>query len=56
MDMMDPLVMLTGPDGPFEIVTEEVRGVPLQVYKNRMGSMRDLIALAESRGDVDWVV
>ncbi|TMK85164.1 MAG: long-chain fatty acid--CoA ligase [Actinobacteria bacterium] len=54
--MMDPLVMLTGPDGPFEIVTEEVRGVPLQVYKNRMGSMRDLIALAEARGDVDWVV
>src|SRR5438552_2990213 len=54
--MMDPLVMLTGPGGPFEIVTEEVRGVPLQVYASRMGSMRDLIALADGRGDADFIV
>src|SRR5205085_5319872 len=54
--MTDPLVTLTGPGGPFEIVTQAVRGVPLQVYANRMGSMRDLIALADGRGDVDWIV
>src|SRR5438552_8925280 len=54
--MTDPLVTLTGPGGPFEIVTEQVRGVPLQVYASRMGSMRDLIALADARGEADWIV
>src|SRR5436309_14897559 len=54
--MTDPLVTLTGTGGPFEIVIEEVRGVPLQVYKNRMGSMRDLIALAGARSDAAWIV
>jgi long-chain acyl-CoA synthetase len=50
------LEQLTGPGGAFEIVTEEVLGVPLQVYGKRMGSMRDLVALADARAGVDWVV
>ena len=53
----DPVIaQLTGPGEPFEIVTEEVRGVRLEVYKNRLSSMRDLISMADGRGDVDFVV
>jgi len=53
----DPVVeQLTGPGGPFEIVVEEVLGVPMQVYKNRLGTMRDLIALADARADVEFLV
>jgi long-chain acyl-CoA synthetase len=47
---------LTGPGGPFEIVQEDVLGRPLQVYRRRLGSMRDLVALADGRGDLDWIV
>jgi long-chain acyl-CoA synthetase len=54
--MTDVLNTLTGPGGPFEIVTEDVRGVPLQVYKNRLHSMRDLIDMAEGRGVTDFIV
>src|SRR5438132_7676938 len=54
--MTDVLDTLTGPGGPFEIVTEDVRGVSLQVYKSRLRSMRDLIDMSDSRGDTDFVV
>jgi long-chain acyl-CoA synthetase len=52
----DPLVQLTGTDGPFEIVVEEVVGNPTQVYKQRMKSLRDLVAQSALRPSVDWVV
>jgi steroid-24-oyl-CoA synthetase len=54
--MTDVLDTLTGPGGPFEVVTEDVRGVPLQVYKNRLRSMRDLVDMSNGRGDADFVV
>lgn len=54
--MTDARETLTGPGGPFEIVIEDVLGVPLQVYRQRLGSMRDLVALTDGRGDLDWVV
>lgn len=50
------LEQLTGPGGAFEIVVEDVLGVPLHVYKNRLGSMRDLIAMADAREGVDFLV
>jgi long-chain acyl-CoA synthetase len=53
----DPvLAQLTGPDGPFEIVVEDVCGVPTQVYKQRMRSMRELMAQNTARLDVPWLV
>jgi long-chain acyl-CoA synthetase len=52
----DAVQDIVGPGGPFEIVVEDVLGVPLQVYKQRFGSMRDLVAIAETRGELDWVV
>jgi long-chain acyl-CoA synthetase len=54
--MTDAIAKLTGPGGPFEIVVEDVLGVPLQVYRHRLSSMRDLVDGADARGDVDWVV
>ena len=32
---------LTGPGGPFEIVTETVHGRPVKTFKNRERSMRE---------------
>jgi long-chain acyl-CoA synthetase len=42
---------LTAPGGPFETETATVDGVEMQVYKQRMGSLRDIPAAAGLRGD-----
>jgi long-chain acyl-CoA synthetase len=42
---------LTAPGGMFEITTDVVRGTELQVYKARMGSLREIPVLAAARGD-----
>jgi long-chain acyl-CoA synthetase len=42
---------LTGPGGMFEVVTEEVLGRPMQVYKERMRSLREIPQMAVLRGD-----
>jgi len=52
----DPIAQLTGAGGAFEIVVEDVVGHPMQVYKQRMLSLRDLMAQSSARADVDWLV
>jgi long-chain acyl-CoA synthetase len=53
----DPaLAELTGPGGAFEIVIEEVLGVPLLVYKNRLHALGELIAMADGRAGTDFLV
>ena len=47
---------LTGPGGPFEIVTEDVLGVPTKVYRQRMRSMRELMEQNTPRADEEWLV
>jgi long-chain acyl-CoA synthetase len=42
---------LTGPGGMFEITTEDVLGRPMQVYKERMRSLREITEAAIGRGD-----
>ncbi|OWY62118.1 hypothetical protein B7486_60150, partial [cyanobacterium TDX16] len=42
---------LTAPGGPFETEAAVVGGVEMQVYKQRMGSLRDIPAAAALRGD-----
>ncbi len=42
---------LTGPGGMFEITTEVVNGVELQVYAERMTSLRQVPEVAMMRGD-----
>ncbi len=53
---IDPIAQLTGPGAPFEIVVDDVVGHPMQVYKNRMQSLRELMAQNAARADVDWLV
>jgi long-chain acyl-CoA synthetase len=53
----DPVLQeLTQAGGSFEIVTEQVLGVPLQVYRHRLHSLRDVVAMADGRGEVDFLV
>jgi long-chain acyl-CoA synthetase len=47
---------LTAPGAPFEVVTETVLGRPMKVFKNRERSLRDKVAAAAARGDVDFLV
>jgi long-chain acyl-CoA synthetase len=47
---------LTGPGGPFEVVTEEVLGRPMQVYKDRMRTLRAIPEAAIGRGDDTFLV
>jgi long-chain acyl-CoA synthetase len=42
---------LTGPGGMFEVVTEDVAGRPMQVYAQRMRSLREIAQAAMARGD-----
>ena len=43
--------MLTGPGGPFEVVTETVNGIEMKVYKDRMKALRQIAELGGARGD-----
>jgi acyl-CoA synthetase (AMP-forming)/AMP-acid ligase II len=48
---------LIGPGAPFEIVIEDVLGVPMQVFKNRPRNLRDLLESAAERfADRPYVV
>src|SRR5436305_11236257 len=48
---------LAGSGAPFELVTEDVLGVPMQVFKNRARNLRDmLVTAAERYGDRKYVV
>ncbi len=46
---------LLGPEGMFEIVTETVAGVELQVYKDRMANLRAIPEMASLRGDATFL-
>jgi long-chain acyl-CoA synthetase len=42
---------LTGPGGPFEVVTDVVDGVEMKVYKDRLPNLRSVAEMAALRGD-----
>ena len=52
----EALAVLTGPGGPMEIVRQQVLGADVQVYANRLRSMRDMLALAVGHGDKTFIV
>ena len=60
LEQADPvqtaLAQLTAEGGPFEIVTEEVRGVPVRVFRQRMRSFREVFASGYNRTDETWIV
>ncbi len=47
---------LTGPGGPFEVVEETVKGRPMKCFRKRERSLREKVAAAAARGDVDFLV
>lgn len=47
---------LLGPRGQFEIVREEVRGVSMEVMKNRDHSLGTLLSQSRNWGDRDYIV
>jgi long-chain acyl-CoA synthetase len=54
--MADIRTQLTGPGGMFEVVTKDVGGRPMQVYKDRMRSLREIPQAAALRGDETFIV
>jgi long-chain acyl-CoA synthetase len=48
--------LLTGEGGPFEVITGEVRGIPMRVFKDRMKALREVAALAIGRGNDDLFI
>ncbi|MEV5839938.1 class I adenylate-forming enzyme family protein [Nocardia sp. NPDC052112] len=47
---------LTGPGGPFEMTVEDVLGAPLPVIKDRVRSLREVLAASVALGDRDYLV
>ena len=47
---------LTAPGGPFEIGVEDVRGEPMEVLVHRPRSLREVLAAAIDKGDVEAMV
>jgi hypothetical protein len=55
-DLREIEARITAPGGMFEVVTEDVRGRPLRVFKNRPRSLRALLESARAHGDKDYIV
>ena len=49
--MAEVRATLTGPGGPFEVVTDVVDGVEMKVYADRLPHLRAVAELAAGRGD-----
>ena len=47
---------LIAPGAKFEMVDTEVRGVPMRVFKDAPGSMRDIWAFSAGYGDARYLV
>jgi len=47
---------LTGPGAPFEVVTEIVHGREMKTFRHRERSLREKVANAAARGDLDFLV
>jgi acyl-CoA synthetase (AMP-forming)/AMP-acid ligase II len=47
---------LTGPDGAFEMVIEQVLGEPIQVFRNRTRSLREIVENSANHADNEYIV
>ncbi len=50
------LAQLTGPGGPFEVVTEDVLGERMSVIKGRTRSLRELLEASRAHADKEYIV
>ena len=57
MSVRDDVIQeLTGPEGLFELTTEEVLGQPAAVFASRMRSLREMVANTANFGDREFLV
>lgn len=54
--LMEIESQLTGPNGACEVVEEPVLGVPMEVFKRRARSLRELLAASERHGEREYLV
>lgn len=47
---------LTAPGAPFEVIEEDVFGAPTRVFKERVPSLRALLAASAAHGDAEYLV
>lgn len=47
---------LTAPGAPFEMVVEDVLGVPMRVFKNRARSLRELVVDSAKHGEAEYLI
>ena len=52
----ETVAALTGPGGAFELVTQTVGGLEMPVFKNRLGSLRELLTRSLEFGDAEYAV
>ena len=52
----DVRAQLTGPGGQFEVVTEDVDGVEMKVFKNRFPDLRLVAQFGQAHGDKEFIV
>ena len=52
----DVRAQLTGPGGQFEVVTEDVDGVEMKVFKNRFPDLRVVAQIGQAHGDKEFIV
>jgi acyl-CoA synthetase (AMP-forming)/AMP-acid ligase II len=55
-DLREIEARLTAAGAPFEVTTEDVRGAPMRVFKNRTRSLRALLEASRAHGDKHYVV
>ena len=57
MSVTDPITdALMAKGGPFEVVTQDVRGKSLRVFKNAPATLSDIIDGARQHGDAEFIV
>ena len=47
---------LTGPGGPFEVITDDVDGIEMKVFKNRFPDLRVVAQFGLAHGDKEFIV
>ncbi|MFI6366079.1 class I adenylate-forming enzyme family protein [Nocardia sp. NPDC050630] len=52
----EAVARLTGPGGPFEMTVEDVLGAPIPVIKDRVRSLREVLAASVALDDRDYLV
>jgi len=50
------LAQLTGPGGPFELVIDRVRGLPMKNFATRQRSLREKVDAAGNYGDLEFLI